>query len=189
MCVFLCGCVFVCVRDLVWLNSLLLGRHRSEQARTLQLEVCVSTLLLVVCVSTVDSVSFEGLAETLLSDGVVGAQPHAPTHTYTQAQELHVCVFVLFFFFFFDHAPTLYMHYLFTHSLIHTHTQIKTQTQVCVSIIDFSVSFEGLTEALLGDVVGHQRPALEDQRTRTLLALAADKKVCVCLIFCWCVFV
>jgi hypothetical protein len=50
--------------------------------------------------------------------------------------------------------------------------------QVCirVSVINFTVTAEGLEEQLLGDCVRRERPDLEEQRDSLLQSIAADKR-------------
>jgi len=50
--------------------------------------------------------------------------------------------------------------------------------EVCikVTLINFTVTFEGLEEQLLGDVVVKEKPEVERQRDKIVLQMAADKK-------------
>ena len=50
--------------------------------------------------------------------------------------------------------------------------------QVCirVTVINFTVTAEGLEEQLLGDCVRRERPDLEEQRDSLLQSIAADKR-------------
>jgi dynein heavy chain len=50
--------------------------------------------------------------------------------------------------------------------------------EVCikVTLINFTVTFEGLEEQLLGDVVIKEKPQVEAQRDAIVLQMAADKK-------------
>lgn len=50
--------------------------------------------------------------------------------------------------------------------------------EVCikVTLINFTVTFEGLEEQLLGDVVIKEKPEIEKQRDSIVLTMAADKK-------------
>lgn len=50
--------------------------------------------------------------------------------------------------------------------------------EVCikVTLINFTVTFEGLEEQLLGDVVIKERPEVEAKRDQIVLQMAADKK-------------
>lgn len=50
--------------------------------------------------------------------------------------------------------------------------------EVCikVTLINFTVTFEGLEEQLLGDVVVKEKPEVERQRDQIVLQMAADKK-------------
>ena len=50
--------------------------------------------------------------------------------------------------------------------------------EVCikVTLINFTVTFEGLEEQLLGDVVIKEKPEVEAKRDEIVLQMAADKK-------------
>lgn len=50
--------------------------------------------------------------------------------------------------------------------------------EVCikVTLINFTVTFEGLEEQLLGDVVIKERPDVEAQRDQIVVQMAEDKK-------------
>lgn len=50
--------------------------------------------------------------------------------------------------------------------------------EVCikVTLINFTVTFEGLEEQLLGDVVVKEKPEVEAQRDKIVIQMAADKK-------------
>ena len=50
--------------------------------------------------------------------------------------------------------------------------------QVCirVTVINFTVTAEGLEEQLLGDCVRRERPDLEEQRDSLLQSIAADER-------------
>lgn len=50
--------------------------------------------------------------------------------------------------------------------------------EICikVTLINFTVTFEGLQEQLLGDVVVKERPEVEKQRDQIVIQMAADKK-------------
>ena len=50
--------------------------------------------------------------------------------------------------------------------------------QVCirVTVINFTVTAEGLEEQLLGDCVRRERPDLEEQRDSLLQSISADKR-------------
>jgi dynein heavy chain len=50
--------------------------------------------------------------------------------------------------------------------------------EVCikVTLINFTVTFEGLEEQLLGDVVIKEKPEVEAQRDKIVIQMAADKK-------------
>lgn len=50
--------------------------------------------------------------------------------------------------------------------------------EVCikVTLINFTVTFEGLEEQLLGDVVVKEKPEVEAKRDAIVLQMAADKK-------------
>ena len=56
--------------------------------------------------------------------------------------------------------------------------QIALRWQVCirVSVINFTVTAEGLEEQLLGDCVRRERPDLEEQRDSLLQSIAADER-------------
>ena len=45
-----------------------------------------------------------------------------------------------------------------------------------VTVINFTVTAEGLEEQLLGDCVRRERPDLEEQRDSLLQSIAADKR-------------
>lgn len=49
--------------------------------------------------------------------------------------------------------------------------------EVCikVTLINFTVTFEGLEEQLLGDVVVKEKPEIEAQRDQIIIQMAADK--------------
>lgn len=49
--------------------------------------------------------------------------------------------------------------------------------EVCikVTLINFSITFQGLEEQLLGDVVVKEKPEVEEQRDRIVLTMAADQ--------------
>jgi dynein heavy chain len=50
--------------------------------------------------------------------------------------------------------------------------------EVCikVTLINFTVTFDGLQQQLLGDVVVAERPEVEKQRDEIVLTMAADSK-------------
>lgn len=50
--------------------------------------------------------------------------------------------------------------------------------EVCikVTLINFTVTFEGLEEQLLGDVVIKEKPEVEEKRDKIVLQMASDKK-------------
>ena len=56
--------------------------------------------------------------------------------------------------------------------------QLTWSLQVCirVTVINFTVTAEGLEEQLLGDCVRRERPDLEEQRDSLLQSIAADKR-------------
>jgi len=49
--------------------------------------------------------------------------------------------------------------------------------EVCikVTLINFSITFQGLEEQLLGDVVVKERPEVEEQRDKIVVTMAADQ--------------
>lgn len=57
-------------------------------------------------------------------------------------------------------------------------TRMYAALQVCirVTVINFTVTAEGLEEQLLGDCVRRERPDLEEQRDSLLQSIAADKR-------------
>ena len=50
--------------------------------------------------------------------------------------------------------------------------------EVCikVTLINFTVTFEGLEQQLLGDVVIAEKPEVEEKRTKLVLTMAEDQK-------------
>jgi len=50
------------------------------------------------------------------------------------------------------------------------------ETCIKVTIVNFTVTFDGLEEQLLGDAVKLERPDIEERNTTLLLRMAADKK-------------
>jgi len=49
--------------------------------------------------------------------------------------------------------------------------------EVCikVTLINFSITFQGLEEQLLGDVVVKEKPEVEEQRDKIVVTMAADQ--------------
>ena len=45
-----------------------------------------------------------------------------------------------------------------------------------VTIINFSITFEGLQDQLLGEVMKHERPEIEKQRDEVVVSIASSKK-------------
>ena len=50
------------------------------------------------------------------------------------------------------------------------------EISIKVTLINFTVTFEGLEEQLLGDVVVKEKPEVEAQRDKIVIQMAADKK-------------
>ena len=46
------------------------------------------------------------------------------------------------------------------------------EVSILVTIINFTVTFEGLEEQLLGDVIHHEQPKLEEERTKLIYSIA-----------------
>lgn len=46
-----------------------------------------------------------------------------------------------------------------------------------VTIINFSITFEGLQDQLLGDVMKNERPEIEKQRDEIIVSIASAKKM------------
>ena len=45
-----------------------------------------------------------------------------------------------------------------------------------VTVINFSITFEGLQDQLLGDVMKNERPEIEKQRDETIVSISNAKK-------------
>ena len=50
------------------------------------------------------------------------------------------------------------------------------ETCIKVTIINFTVTMDGLTDQLLGDVVKAERPDIEKRNTQLIMQMSADKK-------------
>lgn len=53
--------------------------------------------------------------------------------------------------------------------------EYKPEVCIKVTLINFTVTFEGLEEQMLGDVVKKERPDVEEQRDKIVIQMAEDQ--------------